>query len=353
MDLTKQIRALSKLGEILTNPDPEHFKHVATDLNKLNETVRHVHHNNGWFTESNVSFALKALGRSLNIFDLEKWTKKYSKSLFKPKRINKIGIIMAGNIPLVGFHDYICGLISGHKIKIKLSSNDNVLLPLIHTLLVKIEPDFKDMITFEEGTISDFDAIIATGSNNTSRYFEYYFGKYPHLIRKNRNSVAVLTGEESFDELKGVCEDIFRYFGLGCRNVSKLFVPENYNFNKFFLVAKNFADLINHNKYKNNYDYNKAVYLVNKVTHLDNGFIILKEDEKFSSPVAVVFYEYYQNIDQVSKILITNSEKIQCIVSTDPIIRHKMNVKPGKTQEPALWDYADDIDTLAFLLNLK
>lgn len=234
MDLTKQIRALSKLGEILTNPDPEHFKHVATDLNKLNETVRHVHHNNGWFTESNVSFALKALGRSLNIFDLEKWTKKYSKSLFEPKRINKIGIIMAGNIPLVGFHDYICGLISGHKIKIKLSSNDNVLLPLIHTLLVKIEPDFKDMITFEEGTISDFDAIIATGSNNTSRYFEYYFGKYPHLIRKNRNSVAVLTGEESFDELKGLCEDIFRYFGLGCRNVSKLFVPENYNFNKFF-----------------------------------------------------------------------------------------------------------------------
>lgn len=145
---------------------------------------------------------------------------------------------MAGNIPLVGFHDYICGLISGHKIKIKLSSNDNVLLPLIHTLLVKIEPDFKDMITFEEGTISDFDAIIATGSNNTSRYFEYYFGKYPHLIRKNRNSVAVLTGEESFDELKGLCEDIFRYFGLGCRNVSKLFVPENYNFNKFFFSCK-------------------------------------------------------------------------------------------------------------------
>ena len=341
------------MGEILRNPDPEHFRSLAGDIRKLNDAVKTIHLQNGWFTEDSVRFAIKNLAQTLKVSTLEKWVKRYDPKLFEQKRPKTIGVIMAGNIPLVGFHDYLSVMVSGHKLLAKLASDDNVLLPMIHNLLVKIEPGFKNYVAFAEGTISGFDAVIATGSDNTSRYFEFYFGKYPHLIRSNRSSVAVLTGNESDEELNALCLDIFSYFGLGCRNVSKLFVPRNYKFDWLFEASQDFVEVINHHKYRNNYDYIKAVYLVNKTPHLDNGFLILKEDIGISSPVSVLFYDYYQSINELKETIKINSESIQCVVSIGNINYFKKNIQPGKTQMPALWDYADNVDTMEFLVGLK
>lgn len=353
VNLINRINAMAKLGEILRNPDPEHFRGLAGEIRKLNETVKTIHLKNSWFTEESVLSAMKNLGHTLKVPTLEKWVKKYDPKLFEQKKSKSIGVIMAGNIPLVGFHDYLSVLISGHKLIAKLSSDDNILLPVIHNLLVKIEPAFKNTVIFAEGTISGFDAVIATGSNNSSRYFEFYFGKYPHLIRKNRSSVAVIGGIETGEELHALCNDIFSYFGLGCRNVSKLFVPRNYKFDRFFEAAQDFVEVINHHKYRNNYDYVKAVYLVNKTPHLDNGFLILKEDTGISSPVSVLFYEHYQSIHELREVIKINSERIQCVVSSSNINYLKKNIQPGKTQLPALWDYADNVDTMEFLTGLK
>jgi hypothetical protein len=315
--------------------------------------VKSIHLKNSWFTEESVSFAMKNLGQILKVTTLEKWVKRYDPKLFEQKKPKTIGVIMAGNIPMVGFHDYLSVLISGHKLIAKLSSDDNILLPVIHNLLLKIEPAFRSTVTFAEGPVSGFDAVIATGSNNSSKYFEFYFGKYPHLIRKNRNSIAVLNGNETDEELRALCHDIFSYFGLGCRNVSKLFVPRNYRFDRFFEAAQDFVEVINHHKYRNNYDYVKAVYLVNKTPHLDNGFLILKEDTGISSPVSVLFYEHYQSTHELKELIKMKSESIQCVVSNSNINFLKKNIQPGKTQMPSLWDYADNVDTMEFLIGLK
>jgi hypothetical protein len=250
---------------------------------------------------------------------------------------------MAGNIPLVGFHDFLSVLISGNKVLIKQSSNDNRFLPLIAKYLEHVEPQFKGLIQFTEERLSDFDATIATGSNNTARYFEAYFGKYPNIIRKNRNSIAVLTGNETHEELNQLGEDIFRYFGLGCRSVSKLFVPENYDFDNLFKAIYDYKDLINYIKYRNNYDYNKAVYLMSEFKLLDNGFLMLKEDPSYASPIATLFYEDYEDLDSLKEKLQNDREHIQCIVSN--VIDNA--VQFGKTQHPLLTDYADCVDRLA------
>jgi len=252
---------------------------------------------------------------------------------------------MAGNIPLVGFHDFLSVLITGNKVLAKLSSNDTVLLPFLAKKLIEIEPGFAELIEFTEERLSNFDAVIATGSNNTARYFEYYFGKYPSIIRKNRNSVAILTGNETPEQLDALAEDIFRYFGLGCRNVSKLFLPKDYNFDPFFNAMYGWKEIINNNKYINNYDYNKAVYLMSNIELLDNEFLLLKEDNGFSSPISVVFYQYYESEDELRKYLSENKEHIQAIVS-------EKDIPFGAAQKPQLWDYADGVDTVSFLLNL-
>ena len=257
---------------------------------------------------------------------------------------------MAGNIPLVGFHDFLCVLLSGNKVLAKLSSNDNLILPFLSKILLEQNPELKAYINFTEEKLENFDAVIATGSNNTSRYFEYYFGKYPNIIRKNRNSVAVLTGNETHEELALLGQDIFRYFGLGCRNVSKLFVPEGYNFDAFYTSIFEFQDIINQNKYANNYDYNKAVYLMSNMNILDNGFLILKEDESFASPIACLFFEHYKDQSSLKEKLQLQEENIQCIVSNGWF---EDEIPFGKTQIPALMDYADSVDTLQFLLNLE
>jgi hypothetical protein len=232
---------------------------------------------------------------------------------------------------------------------IKQSSNDQKLLPILANYLMAIEPGYKELIEFTEGRFTNFDAVIATGSNNTARYFEYYFAKRPSIIRKNRNSIAVLTGNETPEELQALGADVFRYFGLGCRNVSKLYVPEGYDFDLFFKAMFPWAELMNNAKFANNYDYNKAVYLMSEFKLLDNGFLILKEDKSFGSPIGTLFFETYADKNSLKITLEENKDNLQCIVAKGLLDEE---IAFGQTQHPQLWDYADNIDTLKFLQQL-
>ncbi|WP_034892406.1 acyl-CoA reductase [Gillisia sp. Hel_I_29] len=316
-------------------------------FDRMNEQIEMAVHHNGWFTKDNVLFSLEEWAQALTLDNLEKWITPYSLDAITPKTV---AIIMAGNIPLVGFHDFISVLISGHNVVAKQSSNDKILLPILADYLKAINSEYNDRITFTTGRLESFDAVIATGSNNTARYFEYYFANKPSIIRKNRNSVAVLTGNETTDQLQALGEDIFRYFGLGCRNVSKLYVPKNYDFDSFYKALQPYDSLMNHAKYANNYDYNKAVYLMSEFKMLDNGFLVLKEDESFGSPIATTFWESYTDLDALKKNLEDNKENLQCIVANNLL---EEEVKFGETQHPKLWDYADNVDILSFLSNLN
>lgn len=344
MDLSNRIEALIKLGEFLRN-----FPGTDQYSEKLIQIVENDHIYNPWFTKNNILQSLQAIGDSLKHDKIDQWINKYP-ALKQKTDAKKIGVITAGNIPLVGLHDFITVLISGNIFKGKLSSKDNRLLKFIADYLIDINPEFKDLINFTEEKLENFDAIIATGSNNTARYFEYYFGKYPHIIRKNRNSVAVLDGTERADDIRQLAIDIFSYFGLGCRNVSKMYIPEDYCFDVFFENIQHCQYLYQHNKYANNYDYNKSVYLMNQIQHFDNGFVILKEDQGLSSPIGVLFFEYYNDIDKVKDLIKLNHELIQCVVSKPGIVDGAVDF--GKAQSPELWDYADNVDTMKFLLSL-
>ena len=301
---------------------------------------------NGWFTPEQVYFAVESWAKALREDNLNKWLSAYDLSEVKPKTV---GLILAGNIPLVGFHDFLSVLITGHKVLVKASSNDQHLIAFIADYLISIEPKLSYYISFTDGKLENFDAIIATGSNNTARYFEFYFKDKLSIIRKNRNSVAVLNGNESYEDLVNLGEDIFRYFGLGCRNVSKLFVPKDYNFDAFFKAIYAYKDVIFYEKYSNNYDYNKAVFLMSNFKLLDNEFITLKVDTSYASPISSVFYEYYEEIADLQKRLESESDQIQCVVSNNLIPN---SISFGQTQQPKLWDYADNVDTLQFLISL-
>ncbi len=352
-----QIDRLSKLGEKLTQPD-----------DGLMEVINSEHHYNAWFTPENTLNAVKAIGAMLNREDLERWLSEKQEARSEKQEIEsanqkvspsegdlegaKVGLILAGNIPLVGFHDVLCVLVSGHHALIKASTQDARLIKYILNLLVEIAPEFKNSYSFVE-RLADFDAVIATGSNNTSRYFEYYFGKVPNIIRKNRNSVAVLTGKETTEQLFSLGHDIFDFFGLGCRNVSKLWVPKGYDFVPFFEAIEPHQPIIHHHKYNNNYDYNKSIYLVNGDKHLDNGFLLVKEDERMASPLAVLYFEYYDDLDNAQITLAGLSEQIQCIVSSTQLHLNNQMVSFGESQKPKLWDYADGVDTMEFLSDLN
>ncbi len=298
---------------------------------------------NGWYTPEQVYFAIQSWAEALTEENLNTWLAAYDLKSVAPKTV---GLILAGNIPLVGFHDFLSVLISGHKVLVKTSSNDQHLLPFLANYLIAVVPELKDSITFIEGKLENFDAVIATGSNNTARYFEYYFKDKPSIIRKSRNSIAVLDGQETKEQLIALGDDIFRYFGLGCRNVSKLFVPKGYDFKAFFEAIFEYQDVIHYEKYANNYDYNKAVFLMSNFKLLDNGFLTIKEDMSHASPISSVFYEYYENLDEVQIRLIADQEIIQCVVSNELV---KNSIPFGTTQKPKLWDYADNIDTIDFL----
>ncbi len=341
------IEAFVKLGKYLTDFCDKCYSNAPEVDQNLKEVVARAGHHNGWFTEDNILFSLRQWGELLTIENLNNWLSGYT---FHEKGEPKtVGIVMAGNIPLVGFHDFLSVLLSGNKVLVKLSSSDKVLLPYLSKFLIEQDPSLADKIEFVDGKLENFDAVIATGSNNTSRYFEYYFGKKPNIIRKNRNSVAVLTGNESEEELKALGEDIFRYYGLGCRNVSKIYVPKDYDFDGLFNALFHYKDIINQHKYANNYDYNKAVYLMSEFKILDNGFLILKEDESLTSPISALFYSYYDDESTLRKKLQEMEEQIQCVVSSDA---KENEVNFGDTQKPSLNDYADGIDTMEFLLKL-
>ena len=310
----------------------------------LNQKLEQANLYNSWFTPSNLKLSLKNWGNILKKKILENWLSNYK---FKTRNDKTIAIIMAGNIPIVGFHDLVCSMLLNFKCLIKLSSDDKILIPFIVDFLEFRNPNFKSRITFQVNALKNFDAVIATGSDISHKYFEFYFKNYPNLLRKTRHSIAVLDGNETEKDLSLLSNDIFNYFGLGCRSVSKVFIPEGYNLDLIFNACYKHKNVINHDKYVNNFDYNKAVYLMNKEKFIENGFIILKEDSKLGSPVGCLYYQYYNDIKDVYKIIKKDREKIQCVVIND-----KNNVAFGSTQCPKLDDYADNIDTLDFLLKI-
>ena len=331
----QNINNLVRLGELLSKTE------------QFNDIFEKAEQQNSWFTRANVIFAFKSWSDALSENNVKQWLSQYQ--LPQTTSSKKILIIMAGNLPLVGLHDLLCVLVTGHKAIVKLSSNDCVLLPYLITQMKTFAPEWTEAVTFTDDKVTEYDAVIATGSNNTARYFEYYFGKKPHIIRKNRHSVAVLTGKETPEELFALGKDIFLYYGLGCRSISKLFVPKGYDFNLLFQAIYPYKDIIQEQKYANNYDYNKAVYLMSLFQLLENGFLLLKEDEHYGSPIATLFYEYYTNVDSLKEKLTTDAEKIQCVVAHNFTTEE---VAFGETQTPQLWDYADGVDTLNFLLKL-
>jgi hypothetical protein len=334
MDLEARIQVFAHLG-----------KYLKTDIQQ--EAVEQLHLAkvlNPWFTKENIENALNTWQEQLKGNMLTSWLKPYKlKEVVSPK---KVLVIMAGNIPLVGFHDFLTVLISGHKVVVKMSSTDNVLLKVIIEKLISIAPEFKESISFIDDVKNrEFDGVIATGSDNSAQYFEYYFKGAKKIIRKNRRSVAVLDGTESAMELKGLANDVFSYFGLGCRNVSKLFLPKGYDLNKLFEAFFPYSYVVEHKKYGNNYDYNKAIFLMGSNKLVENGFLLMKEDKSLLSPTAMLYYEYYDDIETVEQFVEENAEQLQCVVS-------KKDIPFGNTQKPNLWDYADGVDTVEFLREL-
>ena len=335
MNLTRRINAFGKLGNYIN----------AIDEVTLDEISLSARNQNSWFTKENIRQAFQALTKYTKEENLISWTSQYNLEPLHPKTV---AVVMAGNIPLVGFHDLISVLISGHRIQIKLSSKDSYLMNFIIRKLIEIEPGFNNYISLSE-QLRNFDAVIATGSDNSSRYFHYYFDKYPHIIRKNRSSCAILTGFESDEELTDLGKDVFSYFGLGCRNVSKIYIPKEFDFDRLFKSWSVYEDVMMHHKYHNNYDYQKSIMLVNRVPFLDTGFVLLQENTQFVSPISVLFYEYYEDWNTLLQKIDAFRDKIQCVVGN----AKPAQVRIGQAQSPELWNYADQVDTLKFLETLN
>lgn len=340
--MENQILGLVKLGDFIKdflnkssdqyNDADIEFEHVL----KLSEIE------NPWFTIENQRLALQQWASLLTENHLKTWLQEYKTPVFS----KKIGLILAGNIPLVGFHDIISVVLSNHIPLIKLSSKDRLMIPF---LLKKWNEYSHDKVQYElVDKLENFDAVIATGSNNTARYLEHYFKDYLNIIRKNRTSVAVLTGKETDDELQLLAKDIFQYFGLGCRNVTRLFIPTDFPLDRLFENFLNYKDVIHHNKYANNYDYNRAIYLLNQDQFWDNNFVMLKEDDKLFSPLSVVNFSRYSNIEEVKSFIVENQQEIQCVVA-EPDAGIENSISFGEAQNPSLDTYADDVDTMKFL----
>jgi hypothetical protein len=342
MDLKERIRSFSTLGKLLSDALAGKDVNIENKLISLSEKQLRT---NPWFTQENVLYAIRSIADILTESKLTKWTNSYP-DLKNPSDPLKVGLIMAGNIPLVGFHDFLSVLITGNTVVAKTSSKDPDFPVYIGELLCSVNPGFSNRIVFTTSILNNIDSIIATGNNNSSRYFEYYFGKYPNIIRKNRNSIAIIDDSETDSDLKALGRDIFTYFGLGCRNVSKVYLPEGYNIKKLIKNWDTYSDVINHSKYGNNYDYNKAIYLINNEPFTDTGYLLLKEDTRLSSPVSVLHFEYYKTYSDLKYKIEPSKENIQCIVG-------KNHVPFGKSQSPELWEYADGIDTIEFLLKKK
>jgi hypothetical protein len=305
---------------------------------EANEVIAREFHYNGWFTEDSIRQAFREISAWLTTEKLTDWTNNYSPN----DHMKQIAVIMAGNIPLVGFHDFLCVLFSGHQVICKQSSEDARLLPALVKILVLFEPDLAERIRFSERKLVDYQAVIATGSNNSMLHFEQYFSHVPHLFRGQRTSVAVLTGNESKQELKALGVDCLTYFGRGCRNVTHLLFPEGFDLNRFFEAIVDLSDVVNNKKYGNNYDYNKAVHLMSLSKFLDNNFLLMKESDQLFSPLSMLHYQYYQSPEEANSFLDAHRSQIQCIVGQEFI-------PFGQAQCPSLMDYPDGMDTMEFL----
>lgn len=331
------LSSLPHLQSRLLNPDAE-----------LSVAIEKAYSSNQWFTPDFTRQALQSIATAFLDDSLcRSWLESYPDN---PVAAQKVGIIMAGNIPLVGFHDLFCVLASGHEAIVKLSDKDSVLMKEVVSQWNQVLPGIKDHIHFTE-RLEAFDAVIATGSNNSARYFEYYFKKYPHILRKNRNGVAVITGDESLEDLKKLADDIFLYFGLGCRNVSYMLVPDGYNFGLWDEAMSGYKDLEHHNKYKNNLEYNFAIYIINQIPHIQLGHLILKEDPVIASRIGSVHFQYYNDASEIEDLLAPRREEIQCVVSKEPLEKWE-HVPFGTSQQPSLFQYADGVDTMKFLTSL-
>jgi hypothetical protein len=333
MNIERRITAFAALGDfVLKNPV------------SLQEIVNKTFIYNTWFTIDNINQALQNIAiEFLNKEKLENWISGYG-SKITTHDTKTIAIVAAGNIPMVAFHDILCVLISGNKLQLKLSEKDQYLLPFLLEQLINIEPDFKELISIQF-KLEKFDAIIATGSNNTAKHFAYYFGKYKNIIRRNRNSVAILTGEETKEDIENLGHDIFDYFGLGCRNVSKIFVPEKYDLYSLKDGLSKHIGVNQHNQYMNNLDYQRTLYLMNQTPLIDIDFINIVENNSLHSPISCLHVERYKTLEDVKKNIAEQTENIQCVVG-------KGYLEFGKSQQPGLSDYADNVDTMEFILNL-
>ncbi|MEY4288061.1 MAG: hypothetical protein RLZZ30_149 [Bacteroidota bacterium] len=314
---------------------------TASEYEALNEVIYREIHHNGWFTEDSIRQAFREISSWLTEGQLTAWTDKYP-STQKEKRV---AIIMAGNIPLVGFHDFLCVLLSGHHVICKLSSDDARMLPALTKCLLHFEPGLAERIRFSDRKLEGYDAVIATGSNNSMLHFEQYFSHVPHLFRGHRTSVAVLTGNETKEELRELGVDCLTYFGRGCRNVTHLLFPVGFDLNRFFEAIVDLSDVVNNKKYGNNYDYNKAVHLMNLSKFLDNNFLLMKESDQLFSPLSMLHYQFYANTADLEEYLETHKNQIQCVVG-------QQYLPFGQAQCPSLMDYADGIDTMQFLAEL-
>lgn len=356
MKLEERKNAFIKLGICLTaylTKDKPTVDMLAGkgSFSQLSNAIEQAATINTWFTSNNIEQAITAVSSDmLKPTLLNSWLQLYP-NIENNKLVKSVGIVMAGNLPLVGFHDMLCVLICGYNAIIKPSSKDSVLIKAIALILCKIEPRFEKHIYFTDNQPTNIDCIIATGSNNTARYFESWYKNIPSIIRKNRNSVAVLTGDETDDELTLLGDDIFNYFGLGCRNVSSLFVPENYSFERLFHALKKYASIIKNKGYNDCYRYQKAIMTIDEADFFDTGFLLLKNSMSLSAPIALVNYQKYITLEFVNKLLTSWQHKIQCIVYQNNNIPN--SIKFGQTQHPQLYDYADGIDTLNFLLQQK
>ncbi|MEQ8240139.1 MAG: acyl-CoA reductase [Cyclobacteriaceae bacterium] len=331
MKVDQRIKVFVNLGLKIQNLTKE----------ELEEITSAARNENAWFTSENVTRALKGIQLLLDEKSLLEWLENYTLTINKSQRI---GIIMAGNIPMVGFHDLLCVCLSGHEAMVKMSRDDTYLMTCVIDWIKELDVNNSVKITIAE-RLNDAEALIATGSDNSARYFEYYFRSVPKIIRKNRTSLAILSGKEDEETLSEIGKDIFWYFGLGCRNISKLLIPKDYDIAKFYEAIERYEPVIHHHKYRNNYDYHKSIFLVNGDQHLDNGFLLLKESEQVVSPLTVLYYQRFENDEEMTQYIDINKEKIQCIVGEGFI-------PFGKAQLPEVWDYADGVDTIEFCLSL-
>ena len=346
MNLNNRITLFVKLGRFFSDYINNNLE--SMERNKFDKAINESILHNSFFSKKNILKSLLSWSNVLTKKSIDNFISNYFIKI--KKREKKIAIIMAGNIPLVGFHDFFCVILSGNFAIIKLSSKDSHLFKFILSFLVKENPDFRTKFYVVENKLKILDAVIATGNNISANQFELYFKKYPKIIRRNRHSIAILNGNETKKEIELLANDIFYYYGLGCRNVSKIFIPNNYNLDILFKSFVLWNEVINKNSYANNYNYYRAIYLLNKEVFFDNGFVLLKESEKIGSPVGTIYFEYYKSDNQIKEMIKKNNEKIQCIVSNN---NYPKTIKFGETQMPNLNDFADDIDTFNFLLKLN